>query len=63
MKEPKPLVAKEIPREKSFYIAVNYYGGDRPYALLHEELDHIGICDALYQVIIPYKPVRNPLSH
>ena len=52
----KELKLEEAETEKEFYVAVNYYSGDKPYCGIYETRDTITKADTVYKIRIPYKP-------
>ena len=55
-KEIEELKTEEQPKEKEFYILVNYYEGAMPYITVSDKIDAWEAkADKIYKIIIPFK--------
>lgn len=51
----KELELEEGEMYKEFWVGVRYYSGNVPYASMYDAREHVGDCDVVYKIRIPYK--------
>ena len=49
------LPTEEVPTGREFYIGVNFYEGETPYASVYEQKPHHRHFDKIYKIIIPLR--------